>query len=399
MFRGIFLTFRVVIFIVPLFICANMNSNSTKNRRFSTMTIDTKLLELQKKLILNPEPGNETTIKPLRHFDIYGERSYRSEGDRLINEGKVGCIVLAGGQGTRLGFAGPKGMFPISPDDNKTLFQLFAEKVVAAGKLTNKPLAIAIMTSPENHNQTVDFFQQHDFFGLTPDQVDFFPQTTLPILDEWGELIRDHHGEVITGPDGNGSVFEAFVTSGLKDKWVNQGVRIVNFVPVDNPLADPFDSEFVGYLNAGEFDLAVKAIFRVDPSERVGVLVERDGKVQVVEYTELSEAEKFARDEKGDLIHRCANITLLALNINKISAVDLPLHLAHKAIATPLDPKPLTPNAWKFEKFIFDIFPLIERIGVLVYPRNECFAPLKNFSGEDSIETVQKALRDQSRGK
>jgi UDP-N-acetylglucosamine/UDP-N-acetylgalactosamine diphosphorylase len=283
-------------------------------------------------------------------------------------------------------------MFPIFPEQNKTLFQFIAEKV------PNRDVLLAIMTSPENHDQTVDFFKKHHFFGLNPEQIDFFTQTVLPILDEEGELITDANGKIMMGPDGNGAVFDAFISSGLQEKWKQKKIEVVNVVPVDNPLADPFDPELIGCLITGPYDLVVKAVFRDDPHEKVGVLVEQKGRVHVVEYTELPESEKTARGADGELLHRCANITLLSLRFNVVKPMDLPLHLAHKAISIPTDPKPFSPNAWKFEKFIFDIFPLIERIGVLVYPRRMCFAPLKNLTGPDSVETVQKALRDQNRG-
>lgn len=361
-------------------------------RKTDVMKLDLKTLEKQRELILHPPAAMEMKVSPFHDFTIVREPSYKPQGNQLLKEGKVGCVMLAGGQGTRLGFSGPKGMFPISPADNKTLFHLFAEKIAKARKDAGSRLPVALMTSPENHEQTVRFFEEHALL----EDVDFFMQTTLPILDERGQLLLDSHGEVIQGPDGNGAVFEAFIAAGVKEKWQKRGIEVVNFAPVDNPLADPFDPELIGYLDAGDYNLVVKAIFREDPKENVGVLVKRDGRVHVVEYTELPIAEKEARDERGILTHRCANITLLALRMKDLNKYDLPLHLAHKAISEKNNPTPLAPNAWKFEKFIFDIFPLIERIGVLVYPRRECFAPLKNLTGPDSVETVQKALEDRT---
>lgn len=353
------------------------------------MTIDLKILEQQRQLIKNPPKPSLEKIHPLRHFDRVRNPSYKTSGELLLRQGKVGCILLAGGQGTRLGFPGPKGMFPICPEEQKTLFHFFAEQVVLREKDANREFFIAIMTSPENHIATVEFFRQNELLK----HVDFFTQPTLPLLDGAGELLVNAVGEVLQGPDGNGSVFGAFIDAGIKTKWEQQGVEIVTVVPVDNPLADPFDPELVGYLADGQYDLAVKAILREDPKENVGVLVEQEGKIHVIEYSELPNEEKEARDENGLLLHRCANITLLALKLKTIKNYDLPLHLAHKAIKTKNDPNPLKPNAWKFEKFIFDIFPLIERIGVLVYPREECFAPLKNLTGSDSVAIVQEALK------
>lgn len=362
------------------------------------MNIDLQMLETQRNMLIHHEQVVES-IAPLSHFEESGSATYKKLGKELIMQGKMGCILLAGGQGTRLRFEGPKGMYPTSIVHGKSLFQLFAEKAMAAEKSGGKPLHVAVMTSPENHDQTVAFFQHHRNFGLPSDQIDFFTQTTLPILDEKGELLKDSSGQIIVGPDGNGSVFESFIQSGLKKKWEGLGIEIVNIVPVDNPLADPFDWELAGYLQALSLDLAVKAAFRDDPQESVGVLVEKNGKVCVVEYTELPNGDKEARDDQNVLIHRCAYISLFALKICNFDVHSMPLHLAYKAIPNAADPNPTSPNAWKFEKFIFDIFPRIERIGVLVYPRDECFAPLKNFSGPNSIDTVQEAMMERDRKK
>lgn len=358
---------------------------------------DLNTLKYQKALIAEAPASKVVKVSPLSHYDLVRNPSYRKEGESLISKGKVGCIMLAGGQGTRLGFSGPKGMFPISDGDGKTLFHLFADQVADAQTASGKILHVAVMTSPENHTQTVEYFESHHFFGLSPDHFDFFTQTTLPILDANGDLVTGLDGEILRGPDGNGSVFSSFIASGLKEKWANERIEIVNIVPVDNPLADPFDPELVGYLETQGYNLAVKAIFREDPLESVGVLVEKEGRIQVVEYTELPQEEKTSKTAEGNLTHPCANITLFAMKLSQIQDYELPLHLAHKAIPMQCDPSPLKPNAWKFEKFIFDIFPLIERIGVLVYPRGECFAPLKNLHGIDSVETVQRALKERKK--
>lgn len=358
---------------------------------------DLNTLKYQKALIAEAPAPKLEKVSPLSHYDLVRHPSYRKEGESLLAQGKVGCIMLAGGQGTRLGFSGPKGMFPISPDDGKTLFHLFADQVAAAQATAETTLHVAVMTSPENHEETVEYFQFHRFFGLSPDYFDFFTQTTLPILDAKGDLVIALDGEILHGPDGNGSVFSSFIASGLKEKWSQDGVEMVNIVPVDNPLADPFDPELIGYLHTKNYDLAVKAIFRENPLESVGVLVEKEGRIQVVEYTELPQEEKTATTPEGNLTHPCANITLFAMKLSQIQDYELPLHLAHKSIPMQGDPSPSKPNAWKFEKFIFDIFPLIERIGVLVYPRAECFAPLKNLHGVDSVETVRQAIKERKK--
>lgn len=360
--------------------------------------MDKQTLERQRELVFFPEKNLPRSYVPFEAFDEVKKGDFYVQGAHLIKEGKLGCLLLAGGQGTRLQFNGPKGCYPISVVHGKSLFQLCAEKVLAASHWAGRPLLLAIMTSPENDAQTKEFFQKHAFFGLDSSQIYFFSQTELPFLDERGEVLFEEKGKIVVGPDGNGSSLKQFVASGIYKEWQRKGIEFLNVILVDNPLADPFDAELVGYHSYHNLDVTLKCTEKKDPAERVGVVVSKGGKAAVVEYSELSEEQKQERREDGKLAYACANLSLFCFSMDfilKISDQEIPLHKAWKKTHA-IDGTGILKEtmAWKFETFIFDWLDYTRRARVLLYPRNECFAPLKNFSGEDSPETVRRALQE-----
>lgn len=354
-------------------------------------SLDVSAFKGQQNTLLTPKKDSGA-FEPFVDVAHSGNKVDREAGRRLIAEGKVGCLLIAGGQGTRLRLNGPKGIFPVSVVTNKSLFQLIAEKVVAAGKQFNRALPLAIMTSPLNHETTIKFFAEHQFFGLSSEQVTFFSQEMLPFLDEKGNIVMENLWKLAQGPDGNGSSLKRFVESGIWKKWNDFGVRYVNYILIDNALADPFDAELVGFHYRQSADITVKCAARRNASEKVGLLVKQNDQVNVVEYTELSDAERGATNPDGTLKHICANLSMFCLNMDFIQLVPnikLPLHCSLKAINGQVDHK-----VWKFERFIFDILPHAKKVSALLFPREECFAPLKNSSGDDTLADVQCALQN-----
>lgn len=363
--------------------------------------MDKQTLEKQRELIFFSEKNGPEAYTPFEAFDDVTKEDFYEQGFNLIKEGKLGCLLLAGGQGTRLQFQGPKGCYPISVVHGKSLFQLCAEKVVAASHWAGRPLLLAIMTSPENDAETKKFFQENAFFGLESSQIYFFSQTELPFLDERGEFLLDDKGQVVMGPDGNGSSLKQFVASGVYKEWKQKGVEFLNLILVDNPLADPFDAQLVGYHAYHHLDVTLKCTEKKDPAERVGVVVSKGGKAGVVEYSELSEEQKQEKGQDGRLMYRCANLSLFCFSMDfivKMSDQQISLHKAWKKTHA-IDAEGILKEtmAWKFETFIFDWLEFTKQTRVLLYPRKECFAPLKNFSGEDSPETVRRALQERER--
>ncbi len=366
--------------------------------------INIPTFRMQQQMLLKHPHHTPRFLDPFDKITYSGNPELVLAGKKIIQEGKVGCLIVAGGMGTRLNFDGPKGIFPISVIKEKSIFQLLAEKTLAAGKQCNRSLSIALMTSPLNHQQTIDFFELHNFFGLDRAQIDFFCQDMLPFLDPEGNLFLDRIDHLAVGPDGNGTALQHFVKSGIWKKWYAKGVRYLNFVLIDNLLADPFDEELAGFHHSEGVDIVIKCTSRQDPTENVGIIIEQEDKVRVIEYSELPEAERIATDSQGNLKHIAANLSLFSFSmdfIHKHANEPLPLHLAHKKVdylnKDGVITKSQTPNAWKFEKFIFDILPLAWSIKALLYPREVCFAPLKNDKGADNPEAVRAALQHRDR--
>lgn len=384
-----------------------LNPQEKEALRKSVKNIDFKEVERQRSVILQDEVSLDQ-LETFQQYEKNGNQRYQNLGKKLIQEGKVGCLIVAGGQGSRLNYAKPKGFFPVTLVQKKSLFQLYAEKVLAAGKQVNAVLPVAIMTSSENHEEIIQNFKENQYFGLNPDQVFFFPQTDLAFLDESGNIFLESREKIAMGPDGNASSLKQFVESGIWEIWNQKGISYLNYMHIDNALGDPFDAELTGFHAENESsDLIIKCIEKENPEEKVGVLFKKEDKVVVVEYSEISSDAKMAKKEDGTLENRCANIGLYSFRMDFIHKVAtsyydlLPFHKAWKAVKY-LDlngesQKSKTPNAWKFEKFIFDVLPFALDVKALLYPRSECFAPLKNAEGEDSLTFVQAALQRRDR--
>lgn len=378
----------------------NQEQRSSFNHQLSKIQLN--ILEKQKRLIQDRVDRTIDVFEPFDHFAYSGNVDHALKGQQLIKQGRLGCLLLAGGQGTRLQYRGPKGTYPISVIKHKSLFQLCAEKVKAASRKAGYPLKLAIMTAPENDKETRNFFQNHACFGLDSSQVSFFIQETLPLLDIRGHLFLQAPDQIAEGSNGNGSSLIRFAQSGILNQWMQQGIEYVHVILIDNPLADPFDEELLGFHYAQKAEVTLKCTEKILPEEKVGLLVKQDEYCRVIEYSEMSTQEKEARRLDGHLKYRCANLSLFCFSLAFIQHIvntqySIPLHKAWKA-APYLDEKklvrlPRQPNSWKFETFIFDWLIYTQKVAALIYPREQCFAPLKNAKGEDSPETVRKALQ------
>lgn len=369
-------------------------------------SIQLDVLKKQRQLIQDSKTSETESFEAFDDFAFSGNLDNQVQGQRLIEQGRLGCILLAGGQGTRLQYTRPKGTYPISLIKNKTLFQLCAEKVKAASQKAGRSLNLAIMTSPDNDKETRSFFQEHNFFGLNCSQVSFFVQNVLPLLDVNGHLFLQTPWKIATGADGNGHSLHCFAQSGILDEWIQQGIEYVHIILVDNPLADPFDAELLGFHQQQGVEITLKCTEKLSPDERVGLLVKQNDRCSVVEYSEISAKEKSERRLDGRLKHCCANLSLFCFSLSFIQRMVsenrfLPLHKAWKATQY-VDEEGIShlstqPIAWKFETFIFDWLMYTQKIAALIYPREECFAPLKNAKGIDSPELVREAIQKADR--
>lgn len=322
-------------------------------------------------------------------------------GEKAIAEGKVAALVVAGGQGTRLGIDGPKGKFPAGPVSKKSLFQLFAEKIRALEQKYNSKIPWYIMTSKQNDTETKAFFEAHNYFGMASKAVTFFQQGVMPALTPVGKLIPDAKDHVFVNPDGHGGTLVALEKSGALKKMQGQGIQWIFYFQVDNVLLKMCDPLFLGYHIQRDAEMSAKVVAKRDPYEKVGVIGQVDGKVKVIEYSDLSPEEMEARNPDGRLKYNGGNIAIHILNVNFVeklikSSIKLPFHKAFKKIPT-LDENgnsimPDEPNGYKFEIFVFDALQAAREVVVMEVKREEEFSPIKNGTGFDSPETARQDM-------
>ncbi len=362
---------------------------------------DKALLKRQRDLLFSRVQAQQP-LEPIQNYSCSGSDVDQAVGQELVGQGKVACLILAGGQGSRLGVNGPKGAVSVSPIKGKSLFQLFCERSRSASARARRALHLAVMTSPLNHEATKEFFEAHRNFNLPSSHLHFVEQSVLPFCDDRGNWLLERSGKLAEGPDGNGNALHLLYRVGLYDKWRAEGVEYVNVILVDNPLADPFDAELIGYHFRMQADVIVKAVPRASSTEKMGVVVSKGGKTSVVEYSELSDPTMLALNADGAPRFSVANTSLFSFHMDFIQQVAadpeciLPLHLARKQapvlLGTAHGSSIEIAKIWKYETFIFDLLPFASQVEVLLYPRNLSYAPLKNASGEKSLQTVQEAL-------
>jgi len=350
----------------------------------------------------------EVTITPItsKQLSVSERVALYDRGLEIIKSSKAAVVLMAGGQGTRLGHQGPKGTFDIGLDSHKSLFELHTEALIDLYHQTNTFIPWYIMTSEDNHKETVAFFKKHNFFNYKPDSITFFKQDQLPLQLEDGKLALINETSLNLAANGNGGVFTSLKSNMLIEDMRSKGVEQVFICGVDNALAKLADPVFLAFAKETDKDVSSKAIDKVDAYEKVGVMCYKDNKPTIVEYSELSDDLRHEKDETGQLIYRHANILahILKLDfIEKCANMTLPYHVAHKKVDYYDGGKLITanePNGYKYELFIFDVFEYADDMSVLTVDRSTEFAPVKNASGNDSPETARllyKNLKSQGR--
>jgi len=325
-------------------------------------------------------------------------------GEEVLKCGQVAALLVAGGQGTRLGFPHPKGMFPIGPVSGNSLFQIHVEKVLARSEKAGCPIPLAIMTSPATHRETVEFFQSHSRFGLREDDLYVFCQGTMPSVDaKTGRILLTSPGELALSPDGHGGMLAAIVRSGTLETLASRGIKYLFYFQVDNPLVDVLSPLAIGYHIALGSEMSTEVVAKETPFDRVGNVIEVDGRLYVVEYSDLPDDLAQRRLPDGELLLWAGSIGVHIINVDFLFRMyqqsdALPYHLAYKKVPY-YDPtrgvvKPQEPNAIKFERFIFDLIPHATNAIVIEVNAAEHFAPLKNASGaeRDTPEHVRNQM-------
>lgn len=348
---------------------------------------------------------SKTVLPPLETLtvpdaDEPGEAE-KTLGEDALKKGEVAVLMVAGGQGSRLQFPHAKGMFPIGPVSNHTLFQLHAEKILALGQRYGITPYFLIMTSDATDSEIRQFFDDHNYFGLEQQKVLFFSQASLPAVDLQGRVLMDSRSKIFTSPNGHGGVLQALHDHDVLPQMREAGVKHVFYYQVDNPMvyvADPF---FVGQHIAKNADISLKVVRKQYPLEPIGNFVLKNGRCDMIEYTELPEEWANMQNEKGQLKFWAGSIAIHVFSMDFLERMtnefdSLPYHIAKKAVpyvnAQGEKVKPSDKNALKFERFIFDVLPKAERYALVETKHEDEFEPLKNKDGKNSPATVQAAM-------
>jgi UDP-N-acetylglucosamine/UDP-N-acetylgalactosamine diphosphorylase len=322
-----------------------------------------------------------------------------ARGEQLLREGKIAAFVVAGGQGTRLGWEGPKGTFPATPVKNKPLFQCFAEYLLALGNRYGKAIPFYVMTSPQNDQPTREFWEKHNYFGMDRKNVMFFPQDQMPAIGFDGKVLLESKDSLALSPNGHGGSLMALWKSGAIADMKKRGITQISYFQVDNPIVRCIDPLFIGLHDMDGAEMSSKMLPKAFPKEKLGNFCLIDGKMTVIEYSDLPDELAEQRLPNGELRFRAGSIALHALKVDFVEELNregfgLPFHRAEKKIphidfetGTPI--KPEKPNAVKLETFVFDALPLTQTSIIYETDRLDEFAPIKQAEGIDSPATSE----------
>ncbi|HUG17422.1 MAG TPA: UDPGP type 1 family protein [Planctomycetaceae bacterium] len=331
------------------------------------------------------------------------QQAAAAKGKELLQQGKVGAIVVAGGQGTRLGFPKAKGLFPIGPVSGATIFDFLCGQLKALARRYGKEIPYFVMTSDATHDELVEAFKSRGYFGLDPQHVRFFRQGHTPAVDrETGKLLLAEKYSLALSPDGHGGLLDALKNHHLLEEMQSRGLEHIYYHQVDNPCLKLCDPEFLGHHVLSGSEMSTKVVAKASPDEKLGLLVEIDGKTQIIEYSDMPAEIAAQRNPDGSLRFWAGNTACHLFSTEFLTRVaksedGLSFHQALKKVphiddrGIPVDPP--EPNAWKFEKFIFEALPLARVALVLETSREREFNPVKNESGNDSPDTARAALQ------
>ena len=362
------------------------------------MAIDELYKSLSKK-----EKENGEGIEPIVSINknkLTSEQleEYQELGEEVLKKNEYALVTMSGGQGTRLGFDGPKGTYQIDIEPRpKYLFEILAENLIKANNKYNVTIPWYIMTSSENNDKIIEFFEKNRYFNYPKENVMFFKQGNLPLITTQGKLIISGKKRIKEAADGNGGIFNSMSESGIIADLEKRNIKWVFIGSIDNILLNIADPILVGLAIKSNVEIATKSIIKNSPDEKVGVICKQDKKIRVIEYSEMSDDLKNMKNEDGELkigeSHILCNLFSIKA-LKKLANKKMPYHIAFKKSDYINDEnvivKPEKPNVYKFEKFIFDAWTYFDDIAILRGEREADFAPVKNASGVDSPETAIK---------
>ncbi len=363
--------------------------------------LDMRLLDLAKDGVKEQKRGK---IEPLAAVTLENIKENREGYERLgikaIHEGKVGAVLLAGGQGTRLGLDKPKGMLNVGITKNLYLFEQLVYNLMEVVKKADAWVPLYIMTSEKNHEDTVGFFKEHDYFGYNSEYVFFFVQEMAAATDYQGNYYMEAKDRLAISPNGNGGWFSSLAHAGLLEKMHETGVEWLNVFSVDNVLQKIADPVFVGATLDAGYVCGSKVVAKAAPEERVGVLCLEDKHPSIVEYYEMTEEMIQSRDENGELLYRYGVILNYLFQVDALEQImneNLPVHIVERKIPY-LDEdgklvKPEEPNGYKYETLVLDMIKMLENCLPVEVEREREFAPIKNRTGVDSLESARELMK------
>ena len=328
----------------------------------------------------------------------------RQRGEQALRDGRLGVVLVAGGQGSRLGFEHPKGLFPIGPLSQASLFQILIEKLIAVRRRYGANVPLYVMTSPATHDETGAALEKHKRFGLPPGDVVVFCQGTMPAVDaRSGQLLLEEKGRLFLSPDGHGGMLRALRHSGALSDVRRRGLAQLFYFQIDNPLVAVCDPEFIGFHLGADAEVSTQVVAKQNPLDRVGNVVSIDGQVRIIEYSDLPDDVASLREPDGALKLWAGNIAVHVFDVEFLDRMSqdggqLPFHFARKKVpyvdAAGDHVEPDAPNAIKFEQFIFDLLPAARRALVVEVDEKAVFAPVKNGTGaeRDTPETVRRQM-------
>lgn len=322
---------------------------------------------------------------------------FESVGLDFLSQGKVAAVLLAGGQGSRLGFSGPKGMYNIGINRKLSIFEQQMNNIAEVNAITGRHFHIFIMTSRQNNDQTVKFFEENNYFGYPRDRIHFYIQDVAPTCDKNGKVFLDRKHRVSLAPNGNGGWYSSLVNSGLARILERDNIEWLNVYSVDNVLQRICDPIFIGATVLKRCRCGAKVVKKANPDEKVGVLCNEDGKPSIIEYYEMPDKLK-NKTRKGELVYRYGVTLNYLFNIHDLNGTlvgKLPYHFAEKAIPHMEDGErviPQEPCGYKLETLVVDMVKLMGSCLAFEVDREKEFAPVKNATGLDSVDTARELL-------
>ena len=346
----------------------------------------------------------ESSISPIAAMTLdeinTGREAFTETGTEAIRSGKVGAVLLAGGMGTRLGSDNPKGMYDIGITKPVYIFQRIVDNLFDIVDKTRTWIHLFIITSDKNHEITQKFFEEQQYFGYDKEHIHFFRQDMAPASDYEGKILLESKGKLATSPNGNGGWFSSLTNAGLLGFMKQEGIEWLNVFAVDNVLQRIADPCFIGAVIERNCEAGAKVVRKNHPDEKVGVMCLEDGHPSIIEYYELTDSLRDTMTEDGEPAYNFGVILNYLFRIDSLEKVvnkELPLHIVEKKIPCLNEQgefiQPEEPNGYKFETLILDLIKLLDSCLPFEVERSEEFAPIKNKTGIDSVESAQLLLK------